>query len=297
MLDKRIQLAELSSLVHPGATVAIGGAWFSNHPMAAVRELLRAGIRDLHAITMLGSIETDLLIASQALRHLTFGMVTFEALGLSRSLRRAVEQGTLSISEASSVSLQVGFEAGARNIPFIPFPGPYGSDLVGQWPEFYGTARSSFDGEEVMAVRAINPDVAILHASRCDARGNAQFDGSFAHDPEIAQAARTVIVTCEEIVGSEVIRASAHATKIPGFLVDAVIEAPFGAHPCSHVPNYAADMWELATYQAVIAGDAETREAYLDRLRNETEDEYRARVLAGDRRALLAELVAELVAG
>jgi glutaconate CoA-transferase, subunit A len=291
MLDKRVELSGLPSLVDPGATVAIGGAWLSNHPMAAVRELLRCRVRDLHAITMLGSIETDLLIAGRALRHLTFGMVTFEALGLSRSLRRAVEQEALQISEASSVSLQVGFEAGARNIPFIPFPGPDGSDLVREWPAFYGTARSSFDGEEVMAVRAINPDVAIVHASRCDVRGNAQFDGSFAHDPEIAQAARTVIVTCEEIVGHDVIAASPHATKIPGFLVDAVIEAPFGAHPCSHVPAYAADMWELTAYQEAMAGDSAARESYLERLRNETEDDYRARVLAGDRGRILAELV------
>ncbi|MDX6653855.1 MAG: glutaconate CoA-transferase, subunit, partial [Solirubrobacterales bacterium] len=127
MRDKRIELEALPSLIPPGATVAFGGAWFSNHPMAAVRELLRAGVRDLHAITILGSIEADMLIAGGALRHLTFSMVTFEALGLSLSLRQAIEEGSLPTTEISSVSLQVAFEAGARNIPFIPMPGPCGS--------------------------------------------------------------------------------------------------------------------------------------------------------------------------
>jgi acyl CoA:acetate/3-ketoacid CoA transferase alpha subunit len=288
--DKRIELEALPSLIPPGATVAIGGAWFSNHPMAAVRELLRAGMRDLHAITILGSIDADMLIAGGALRHLTYAMVTFEALGLSLSLRQAVEEGSLPTTEISSVSLQVAFEAGARNIPFIPMPGPHGSDLVARFPDVYGTARSSFDEREVMAIRAVNPDVAILHASRCDVRGNAQFDGTYAHDPEIAQASRTVIVTCEEIVERDVIAASPHATKIPGFLVDAVIEVPFGAHPCSHVPAYAADMWELAAYQEAIAAGPEARDEYLQRLRAETEAEYRARVLPGDAGGVLAEL-------
>jgi glutaconate CoA-transferase subunit A len=109
-------------------------------------------------------------------------------------------------------------------------------------------------------------------------------------DPELAAAASTVIVTCEEVVSSAEIARSAHMTKIPGYLVDAVIEVPFGAHPCSHVPLYAQDAWEILDYQKVaVTGGAEFDE-YVARLRAESEDDYRARVLGGGRDRVLGAL-------
>jgi glutaconate CoA-transferase, subunit A len=289
--SKVVALEDVPALVPDGATLAIGGGWFANHPMAAVRQLVRARRDDLHALALLGSIDIDLLIGAGALRHLTFSMVTLEAMGLSLHLRRAVQDGTLPITEVSALSLQVAIEAGGRSVPFLPLRGPRGSDLVAMHPEIYGTARSSFDDEEVMAVKAIQPDVAIVHAVRADARGNAQSDGTYAQDPELAKASRRVIVTCEELVSSEEIAANAATTTIPGFLVDAVVPVPFGAHPCSHVPRYALDAWELLDYQKTVMAGEEAFAAYLDRLRGESEDEYRARVLAGDRGRVLAALV------
>jgi glutaconate CoA-transferase subunit A len=289
-VNKIIPLSELPAAVGADAVVAFGGGWFANHPMAAVRELIRAERTDIHAIALLGSIDVDLMIGAGTLRRLTFSMVTLEAMGLAQNLRSAVQAGTLPITEISALSLQVAIEAGAQKVPFLPLRGPVGSDLVALHPEIYGTATTSFDDEPVMVVRAIRPDVAIVHALRCDKLGNAQFDGTLSQDPELAMAASTVIVTCEEIVSSAEIANNPHMTKIPGYLVDAVVAAPFGAHPCSHVPRYAQDAWEILAYQKAALAGGDAFDAYVDRLRGETEEQYRARVLHGDRGRVLGAL-------
>lgn len=274
-----------------GATVALGGGWFANHPMAAVRQLIRAGRDDLHAISLLGSVDVDLLVGAGALRHLTFSMVTLEAFGLAPNFRRAVQDGKLPITEITALSLQIAIEAAAHSVPFLPLRGPVGSDLVDRHPDVYGTASSSFGDEDVPVVRAIRPDVALIHATRCDVLGNAQYEGTFAMDPELARAADRVIVTCEEIVPTGEIAADAHLTRIPGLLVDAVVEAPFGAHPCSHVPRYAQDAWKLLDYQKAAIAGGEAFAALLDRVRGEDEAAYRERMLGDDRGRVLEALV------
>src|SRR5439155_9301964 len=97
----------------------------------------------------------------------------------------------------------------------------------------------------------------------------------------MAKAAGRVIVTCEEVVSRSEIVARAHMTKVPGYYVTAVIEAPFGAHPTSHVPCYSSDPWQLLDYAA--AAGSENFGAYVERLRTETAEGYRSRVPADGR--------------
>lgn len=290
MTSKVTALEDLPALIPEGASVALGGAWFANHPMAAVRQLVRARRTDIHAIALLGSVDVDLLVGAGVLSRLMFSMVTLEAFGLAPNFRRAVERGQLPIQEMTALALEVAIEAGGRKVPFLPLPGPYGSDIPKLHPDLYGLVQSPFGDSDVMAVRAIRPDVAIVHALRCSEDGTAQFDGTFAMDPELAKAATAVIVTCEELVTRADIEASPHMTQIPGFVVDAVTLAPFGAHPCSHVPRYAVDAWQLAEY-AEAAADPEVFARYVDNIRSETEDLYRARVLAGGRDRVLRALI------
>lgn len=284
-------MEDLPGLIPEGSTVVLGGGWFANHPMAAVRELVRAERDDLEAIALLGSVDVDLLVGAGALRHLTFSMVTLEAFGLATNFRRAVQSGELPITELSALSLQVALEAGAHRVPFLPLRGPIGSDLVGMHPEFYGTASTSFGDADVPVVKAVRPDVALLHATRCDQLGNVQHEGTFAMDPELARASDRVIVTCEEIVSTEEIAADAPLTKIPGLLVEAVIEAPFGAHPCSHVPRYAQDAWKLLDYQKAALAGGDAYAALLETIRGEDEESYRERMLGDGRGRVLEALV------
>jgi acyl CoA:acetate/3-ketoacid CoA transferase alpha subunit len=293
MADKVIPLEGLPELVPAGSSVALGGGWFANHPMAAVRQLIRAGRTDLHALTVVGSVDIDLLVGAGVLRHLSFAMVTLEAFGLAPNVRKGIEGGTLGFTEYTGLGLLVGLDAQGRGVPYLPYRGPFGSDIPPRYPEIYSTVTCPFTGEELTAVRAIQPDVAIVHALRADAEGNAQWDGTSGPDVEMAKAAKTVIITCEEVVDRDVIVANSHMTKVPGYYVSAVVEAPFGAHPTSHVPAYPLDAWQLMEYAGAAGGDGYSE--YLDRLRGETEEVYRKRVLGNGREAVLRQLARETV--
>ena len=94
-----------------------------------------------------------------------------------------------------------------------------------------------FTGEELAAVPALHPDVAIIHAQRADATGNTQVWGLLGIQKEVAFASKKVIVVVEEVVGEDVIRRDPNRTLVPGLIVDAVVEEPFGAHP-SYVQGY-----------------------------------------------------------
>jgi glutaconate CoA-transferase subunit A len=292
--SKLVSLEDLGSIVHDGQSVALGGAWLCNHPMAAVRQLVRAGRRDLHIYSLIGSVDVDLLLAAGAVSHLTFSMVTLEAFGLAPNLRRQVEGGDLQITELTGLSMEVALEAAGRNVPFLPYPAlgqPETSDLVRANPAIYDRVLDPFAGGEVLVVRALQPEVTIVHALRADRDGNAQFDGTHGIDDVLAKVPGTVVVTCEEVVSREVIVESAHMTKVPGYLVDHVIEAPFGAHPTSHVPRYSLDAPEMLDYALAAGAGDEEQQAYVERIRRETEAEYRERVLAQGRDLVLAELV------
>jgi acyl CoA:acetate/3-ketoacid CoA transferase alpha subunit len=290
-MNKQADLVDLGTLVQDGDSVALGGGWFSNHPMAAVRELIRAGRRDLHAMTVVGSVDIDLLVGAGVLGHLTFSMVTLEVFGLAPNVRRRIEGGTLGFTELTGLGLLVGLEAEGRGMPFLPYRGPFGSDLPPKYPDVYSTIDCPFTGETLTAVRAIQPDVAIVHALRADAEGNAQWDGTSGPDVEMAKAAKKVIVTCEEVVPRSKVAENAHMTKLPGYYVDAVIEAPFGAHPTSHVPAYSADPWQILDYVAAAA-TPDTTQHYVDRISAESEESYRNRVLYdGGRDRVLRALI------
>ena len=218
-MSKVIPIEDLSQLVTGGQSVGLGGAWMANHPMAAVRQLIRDDIRDLHIIGSLSSIDVDLLIGAGVAGELTFSMVSLEAYGLAPNFRKAVQAGTLVIHEVTGVAFNLALDAGARHIPYMPMVGLGGSQIPEVSPDHYAEITCPFTGQELLAVRALVPDVAIIHVLRADAEGNAQVEGPLSVDPELARAAKRVVITCEEIVDTETIAAApaldAHP-RLPG---------------------------------------------------------------------------------
>jgi glutaconate CoA-transferase subunit A len=115
-------------------------------------------------------------------------------------------------------------------------------------------------------VPALNPDVALVHVHRADRFGNAQIDGYTHMDADIAAAARTVIVSAEEVVDLERTVERPDATVLPHFLVDAVVEAPMGAFPHECYGRYEADFAHFDEYVAAVRRDGLAAvSAYLDR--------------------------------
>ena len=78
------------------------------------------------------------------------------------------------------------------------------------------------------------------------------------------KAAKHVIVTTEKIVDTEVLRRNPDRTILPGFIVDAVVEVPYGAHPTSFFPYYSYDS-DFHRAWAEAARDDEKAASFMDR--------------------------------
>ncbi len=167
----------------------------------------------------------------------TFG---HEIRGLSPASRRMVEESHCQvIAETSNAGYQWRFLAAAMGVPFIPSRNLLGTDTLAH--SSAKVVTDPWSGKPICLLPACYPDVALIHVSRCDMYGNAQIDGTMVEDFELARAARRLILTTEEIVPDEQIRAEPWRTVIPFFLVDAVVEAPHGAHPCQMPRRYYFD--------------------------------------------------------
>ena len=130
-----------------------------------------------------------------------------------------------------------------------------GSDIATLHPE-YATITCPFTGETLVAVPALRPDIALLHAPSGDRYGNLHLEQPYVLDERFASASRTVIATVDELVSTEEVTAS--GVTIPGHLVTATVLAPFGAHPASCYPRYAYDRGHLREYVSAAQSDQPT---------------------------------------
>jgi glutaconate CoA-transferase subunit A len=156
--------------------------------------------------------------------------------GSLRVMRAELEAGRLDWEEYSHFGMISRLQAGAAGLPFMPMNQTAATDLERVNPA-YRRVVDPYSGKEVIVVPPLNPDVAIIHVQRCDARGNAQIWGIIGEQKEAAFAARHVILTAEEIVDETVIRSDPNRTLIPEFIVDAVCHVPYAAHP-SYTQGY-----------------------------------------------------------
>lgn len=228
----------IAEFVHDGSSVAIEG--FTHIiPYAAAHEIIRQRKRDLTVYRMTADIVVDQLIAGDCVKSLTSSFIGNSSVGSLHELRRRIEgkgRGPLDYHEYSHGGMIARYNAGASGLPFYPLLSYAGSDL----PEVNDDIRvieSPYGGEKIYVVPPINPDVAILHAQRADAKGNVQIWGLTGIQQQVAYAADKVIVTVEELVADEIVTSDPNRTLLPSHVVDAVVEVPKGAHP-SFVQGY-----------------------------------------------------------
>jgi len=218
--------------VHDGDIIVIEGF---THLIcfAAAHEIIRQGRRDLTLCRLTPDLIYEQLIGAGCARRLIFSWAGNPGAGPLYALRRAVEQGipnSIELEEYSHFGMVARLTAGASKLPFYPLRNYRGSDLPRVNPQIK-TVTCPFTGEELAAVPALNPDIAIIHAQRADENGNAQIWGLIGVQKEAAFASRNTIVVAEEIVSESVIRSDPNRTLIPGLIVNAVVHEPFGCHP------------------------------------------------------------------
>jgi glutaconate CoA-transferase, subunit A len=237
--NKLVSMQEaIATYVSDNSSVAIEG--FTGFIcFAAGHEIIRQQRRNLTLIRMTPDLIYDQMIAAGTASKLIFSYMGNPGVGSLYCIRRAVEKAIpcpLELEEYSHYGLVGRYAAGASRLPFFALRSYIGSDMLAANPliklidDPYGTGK-------IAVVPPLNPDVAILHAQRADAKGNTQLWGLLGMQKEIAFAAKHVIVVVEELVDESVIRADPNRTLIPGLIVDAVVDEPYGAHP-SYVQGY-----------------------------------------------------------
>jgi glutaconate CoA-transferase subunit A len=264
--SKVMAAAEAARLVRDGDHVAIQGMGLQGTPMTLVRELIRQGRRDLTVTSVVGGIGVDWLAWKGCMTRFCGPIVSMERFGLAQGFRRGVQEGRITFEEYSETGILARLGAGARGLPFQVTRGMLGTDLPALLPDTVREIADPFTGERVLACRALRPDVCLLHGHRADPKGNVQYRGGTIW-PDVQsypKAARTTIVTVEEVVTEDDVRERPHETVIPHFAVDAVVEAPHGCHPTSFFPGYGYDE---AFHEAWAAAsrDADEAIALIDR--------------------------------
>ena len=255
MRDKRANLRDVVTSVPDGASIALGGNTLHRAPCAFVHELVRQQKHSLTVIKTAASYDVDLLAGTGCIARAEVAFVGFEnVFGLAPRYRRAIETGQLQLKEHACYTVISGLRASAQGVPFMPVAGMFGSDVVAK--SDFRTIEDPFTGHPVVAVPALRPDVAVVHVQEADAEGNARIYGTRFEDALIAQAAQRVIITCERIVDGSVLATRPELTAIPGYLVEAVVEAPRGAWPLSCTDEYDYDHEFLAAYIRAAQDDA-----------------------------------------
>lgn len=228
----------IAELVPDGSSVAMGLQLEQMIPFAAGHEIIRQMRRELRLIGPISDILFDQLIGAGCVKDVVAAWVGNVMMGSAYNFRHAVEvenPGTpgekLKVFNMTNFTIALGLQAGAMGVPFLPTRTAMGSD-VPKGNHFFYQIISPFQPQEtLLAVRAIVPDVTIVHVQRADAKGNAHCWGNFGVMIEAVRAAKKVIVCAEEIVPEEIIASDPNRTVIPGFLVAAVVECRYGAHP------------------------------------------------------------------
>ncbi|MHB9288757.1 CoA transferase subunit A [Halobacteriales archaeon Cl-PHB] len=263
--DKRVSAAEaIERFVDDGDLVASGGFGHVRVSMPLVHEIIRQGVGDLTLAAKTSVFDADLLIGSGAVSEVeaayAFG---HETRGLAPASRRKVEDGECEVvSEISNAGLQWRFLAAKKGLPFIPSRILAGTDTFTK--SSAKRVEDPWTGDPITLLPACYPDVAMIHVTKCDKYGNAVIDGISVEDPELAGAAKRLLITTEEIVDTDEIRDDPDTTEIPFFLVDAVVEAPYGSHPGEMPYSYYFDEHHIAEWLELSQTEEGTEE-YLDR--------------------------------
>ena len=280
-MDKRTTAAAAVAELRDGMTIGIGGWGSRRKPMAIVREILRSPVKDLTLMTY-GGPDVGLLCKAGKLKRLVSGFVSLDSIPLDPHFRAARQNGAVEFRELDEGMFQWGLYAAAIRLPFLPTRAGLGSSVVEINPELKLVRSPYADGEELIAMPALELDVAFIHMNRADAKGNGQYLGPDLYfDDVMCGAAKRRFMSCERIVETKELSAggSLHTLRINRTMVDGVVEAPGGAHFTECPPDYGRDEIFQREYTA-SAKDEESWQRFKAEWLDIPEAEYQAKLQA-----------------
>lgn len=250
MIDKTTSIEEIAAQVESGMTIGIGGWGGRRKPMAVIRELLKTDVKDLTVLAY-GGPDVGMLAAAGKIRKLIFGFVSMDLVPLEGHFRQARQAGAFEVMEVDEGMFQLGLKAAAARMPFLPTRVGFASDVLTTNPEIKTVTSPYEDGEEFIAMPALNADIAICHVNQADRLGSSRISGPDPFfDEWFCRAADRAYLTAEEIVDTEAFNDPVIALQMPieRNLIHGVAHAPCGAHPTSCGPEYGIDVAHLQAY-------------------------------------------------
>ncbi|WDP90023.1 MAG: CoA transferase subunit A [Desulfobacter sp.] len=273
----------VEKFVTDGCHMSIGGFTINRNPMAAIYEMIRQGVKDLHLYAHSNGQGVDELVGAGCVANLEIaygGTGKFMSTGLR--FKKAVQDQAITVEDYSNYQMTLRFLAGAMGVPFLPTRSALGTDIVHKWgfsrefrqenqripDEKLVIMDNPFENwcntEKVVLVPAINPDVTFIHVQTADITGNCRIDGLTFADVEQAKASKTLVITCESMVDDDYLKNEPDRNQIPFIHADAVVHVPFGAYPTAcynyydYDPVYLNDHARAAKDEAAYRGYLET---------------------------------------
>ncbi len=278
--DKRMTLDEVVAQLEDGMTIGIGGWGPRRKPMALVRAILRSPLKEL-TIVSYGGADVGLLCQAGKVKRLVYAFVSLDTVPLEPLFQQARQNGTIpEVVELDEGMFQTGLRAAAQRLPFLPMRAGLGSDVLVNTPHLRTVTSPYDDGEELVAVPALELDVALVHLNRADRHGNAVYLGPDPYfDDLFCMAADRAYVSTEEVVDTAdlTLDTAVQRLLISRMMVAGVVETPNGAHFTTCTPDYERDETFMRHY-AKSAADQASWAAFEERFLRGDEDAYQAAV-------------------
>lgn len=272
-MNKQMTTAEAVAHLRDGMTVGFGGWGPRRKPMAIVREILRSDVKDLTVVAY-GGPEVGMLCAAGKVKKLIFGFATLDAIPLEPWFRKVRQAGDIDVMELDEGMFQWGLRAAGMRVPFLPTRCGLATDVT-KYNDLKTVISPYDDGEELIAMPALNLDMAFVHVNKADKLGNTLVTGSDPYfDHLFARAAEVCIVSAEELEDRlELDPETARLNTFERYLVKGVVHAPCGAHPTMCAPSYGWDLAHLKRYVA-SASDENGWQVYMDEFVSNGEMHY-----------------------
>ncbi|HKA75639.1 MAG TPA: CoA-transferase [Pseudolabrys sp.] len=226
----------------------------SGVPMAATRALINRGVKRLHLVALpTSSLQADLLIGAGCIETLETSAVSLGEFGPAPRFTAAVTSGAIKMKDATCPALHAALQASEKGVPFMPLRGLIGSDVL-KYRDDWKVIESPFaNGDPIVLLPAIKPDVALIHAPMADRHGNVWI-GRQRELATMAHAAVKTIATVEKMHDGNLLDDPMLAAgTLPAFYIESVALAERGAWPLGLPDFYAADDDHLAEYARMAA--------------------------------------------
>jgi glutaconate CoA-transferase subunit A len=260
LVNNLVDVRALAALVPDGAKLVVAKDE-SGVAMAATCELVRRGVRGLHLVTVpVSGLQADVLIGAGCVATIESSGITLSEFGTGPCFTRAVKAGTIRLKDATCPAIYAGLQAAQKGLPFMPLRGIIGSDVLKHRDDWRVIDNPFGSDDKIVAIAAIQPDVALFHAPMADRFGNV-FIGRQRELMLLAHASRRTLVTVEQVIEGNLLDDNARSgATIPALYVEAIAHAPKGMWPLGYGDAYPIDAAWMCSY-AQMARTAEGFEA------------------------------------